>query len=79
MLMHLLRVLWVRWKAFGHRLATIQSRILLFLFYYVVLPPFALAMRAFSDPLRLRRSAGPAWLEREAPTGDVTLLARRQF
>ncbi len=79
MLIHLLRVLWARWKAFGHMLATIQSRVLLFAFYYVILGPFALVMRAFSDSLRLRPVARASWLQRAAPNGDIAVLARRQF
>jgi hypothetical protein len=80
MLIQLLRVLWARWKAFGHMVATFQARVLLFVFYYVILGPFALAMRGFSDPLGLRPDAGaaPGWLERPAPTHDATLQARRQ-
>lgn len=77
--MDVLRMLWARWKAFGHGLATVQSRVLLFLFYYVILGPFALAMRVFSDPLGLRVGAPTGWLERAAAKDDVTVLARRQF
>ena len=79
MFMQILRVLWARWKAFGHMLATFQSRVLLFIFYFIVLAPFALLMRAFSDPLRLRAGLSPTWLERAAPDRDMSRLARRQF
>jgi hypothetical protein len=79
MLTQLLRLLWSRWKAFGHALATIQSRILLFVFYFVILGPFALVMRAFADPLGLRRGDSTHWLERAATKEDFTELARRQF
>ncbi len=79
MLMRILRVLWAKWKAFGHMVANFQSRVLLFVFYFIVLGPFALVMRVFSDPLHLRPSAGTRWLERAAPGQDMSQLARRQF
>jgi len=79
MLKQLLRVVWSRWKAFGHALAAIQARILLFLFYFVILGPFALVMRVFADPLRLRRDGSTHWLERATAKEDFTGLARRQF
>src|SRR5206468_1356891 len=53
--------------------------VLLFIFYFIVLAPFALLMRAFSDPLRLRAGLSPTWLERAAPDQDMSRLARRQF
>jgi hypothetical protein len=84
MLISALKLLWNRWKAFGHWLATIQSRIFLFVFYFVILGPFALVMRMFSDPLRLRQSVPAGWLSREIIGGtrierDETIAARRQF
>jgi len=42
-------------RAIGH----VQSQLILTLMYFVVIAPFALAVRLFSDPLGLRR--GPAW------------------
>jgi hypothetical protein len=77
MVMHLLRTAWAKWKAFGHKVAMFQSRVMLFVFYFLILGPFALLMRALSDPLELR--AGKGWLERAAPTHDAPVLARRQF
>ncbi len=84
MLMNVLKLLWHRWKAFGHWLATIQSRIFLFVFYYIILGPFALMMRMFSDPLRLRQRVTAGWLPREIigttrVERDESLVARRQF
>jgi hypothetical protein len=78
-MLQLLKILWIRWKAFAHVVATFQSRAILFVFYYVVLAPFALGMRLASDPLGLRSGAPGGWLPRPAPDDDLTLAARRQF
>jgi hypothetical protein len=79
LIVQLLKVLWVRWKAVAHVIATFQSRAILFVFYYVVMAPFALGMRFASDPLRLRPGTPGGWLARPAPDDDVTRSARRQF
>jgi hypothetical protein len=78
-MLNLLKAFWTRWKAFGHWLATVQSHAMLCVFYFIVLGPFALVMRIFADPLRLRSKTATGWLQRAAPQGDVTQLARRQF
>jgi hypothetical protein len=79
MVMQLLRTAWTKWKAFGHKVATFQSRVMLFVFYFLILGPFALVMRAFSDPLELRAGTARGWLERAAPIHEVAVQARRQF
>jgi hypothetical protein len=61
-----LRRLFEAWKRLGRRLATFQARVLLTLFYFVVLAPFALVLRLTSDPLALRRGAAGKWRPREA-------------
>lgn len=52
---------WTRWKELAARAATFQARVLLSIFYWTVIPPFALALRAFGDPLGLRRARGGRW------------------
>lgn len=59
--------LWERWKEVAARAATFQARILLTVFYYTVVPIFALAVRAFSDPLGLSPERGGRW----TPTSPI--------
>ncbi len=75
--MKLLRRAWKGWKRFGKKVGDFQARLLLTVFYFVILAPFALAMRA-ADPLGLRVS-GARWRPRdERPAGDPLTRARRQ-
>jgi hypothetical protein len=75
--MTLLRRVWEGWKRFGKKVGDLQARFLLTLFYFVILTPFALAMRA-ADPLGLRRPGG-GWRVRPAPPdGDPLARARQQ-
>ena len=62
--MALLRAIWAWWKPVAHRLANFQARVVLSLFYFVVLAPFALGMKLTADPLRQRPQAVSAWLPR---------------
>ena len=76
--MTLRRRLWQGWKRFGRKVGDFQARLLLTLFYFVILAPFGVGMRA-ADPLGLRHRDGPSWKPRPAaPTGDALARARRQ-
>jgi len=55
------RSLWEWWKQIGKRIGDIQARILLVVFYFVVLGPFALAVRWGSDPLGIKPGAPRGW------------------
>jgi hypothetical protein len=75
----MLRRLWDRWKTIAQIIGDFQARFLLTLFYFVIIPPAALMIRAFSDPLQLKPPRGASmWMPRasEPPSLDD---ARRQF
>ncbi|MBN1272401.1 MAG: hypothetical protein JXB26_09025 [Candidatus Aminicenantes bacterium] len=71
--------LWKRWKNFSHRMGGFQSRILLSLFYFLVVFPFAFILRLFGDPLKIKpKKAVSFWGERKE--GPESLMdCRRQF
>lgn len=61
----------------AHAVGNVQARILMVLFYAVIVTPFALGARLFSDPLGLRRRPR-GWLAREARVSSID-EGRRQF
>jgi hypothetical protein len=66
------------WKAYAHRAATYQTRVLLTLVYVIILGPAALVGRLFGTRLLDLAPSGSTWLER--PAAEKSLLAlRRQF
>jgi hypothetical protein len=70
--------LWRGWKRFGEILGNFLARIVLTIFYFTIFVPFALGVRLFSDPLRLKTQPGEFWLPRT--TGDQKLEdVTRQF
>ena len=53
--------LWARWKGFARRMGNFQGRVLLALFYFVIITPFALVVRLFGDPLHVKRRQTASW------------------
>jgi hypothetical protein len=75
----MLRKLWKLWKKFGRKIGDFQARVLLIVFYFVVLGPFALAVRWASDPLAIKAGTPRGWRLRDDVDSDPTELVRRQF
>jgi hypothetical protein len=74
----MLRTLWERWKVIARKIGDVQSRVMLVIFYFVILAPFGLAVRILSDPLRLRPQRFSHWLPKERKTTALWDSARRQ-
>ncbi|HEX9146073.1 MAG TPA: hypothetical protein VGA09_17530 [Candidatus Binatia bacterium] len=73
------RRFWEAWKRFGKRIADIQARLLLSFFYFVLLAPFALALRRWSDPLGIKPGSAKGWYTRKSSGGTPKEQAARQF
>lgn len=61
----------------AHRIGGVQARLALFVFHFLVLCPFALALKAAAVPLGIRRSGSRR--SRPEPEAEVRTLVRRQF
>ena len=67
------------WKSIARVIGNFQARVLLSLFYFVIVPPFALVVKLSKDPLRFRvRTGASAWVKRPAAVPPAE-TARRQF
>jgi hypothetical protein len=62
----MLRTLWERWKVIARKIGDVQSRLLLCVFYFVILTPFGLAVRMLSERLQFRRQHHSHWLPKES-------------
>ncbi len=76
-----IKTLWQAWKNIAARIAAFQARLLLTLLYFLF-TPFALGVKLFSDPLRLRNPTSSAdhsfWEDR--PLVEPTLEEhKKQF
>ena len=68
---------WSGLKAVGRVVGDIQARIILAVFYFGLVAPFALAIR-WSDPLALRRTRPRGWHPRGTDAVSPLERARRQ-
>lgn len=64
------------WKRVVQAVANIQARVLLTIFYALVMFPFGVAVRLLFDPLRMKQRP-TQWLNRPEKTQDLP-WARRQ-
>lgn len=71
--------LWEWWKQVGRKFGDIQARILLTLFYFIVLSPFAIVVRSVSDPLGIKPGSPRGWRPKAEQGGDPLGRAKRQF
>lgn len=72
-----MRRLWSGWLKIAHVIGTFQARVILSVFYFVVVPVFAVLVKALRDPLALGTAARSTfWLERQALPDD---WSRRQY
>jgi len=75
----LVKRLWQSWANFSRRMGSFHSRIVLSLFFFTVVTPFATAVRVLSDPLRIRhRTEVTHWVPRTETDVDLERF-RRQF
>jgi hypothetical protein len=72
----MLKRAWQAWKRLAHKIGNFQARVLLTIFYGVLILPFGLAARLFSDPLRIKRRPSE-WLDHSSEPTDLQ-WARRQ-
>lgn len=52
--MKFLKTFWKYWKAFGHKVGAVQSFIVYFLLYYLLISIPGLIYRIFQDPLNVK-------------------------
>ena len=77
-----LKKLWQNWTDFSRHMGSYQSRVLLSFFFFLLVSPIALLLKAFSDPLRIKpKSFGPGgshWLSKKEIDSNQEQY-RRQF
>ena len=72
----MLKRAWQTWKRIAHAIGNFQARVLLTIFYAVLVFPFGMAARLFFDPLRIKRRP-THWLDHPDDAYN-TQWARRQ-
>ena len=70
---------WESWKRVARAIGDFQARIILAVFYFVALAPFALAVRWATDPLAIKAATPKGWRARQERGGSPMERATRQF
>jgi hypothetical protein len=74
-----LRRTWDWWKVFAIEIGNYQGRVLFAFFYFVIVTPFGIGVRLFSDPLKVKQGGRTTcWLERSSVRQELE-TAREQF
>ncbi|MEW6095382.1 MAG: hypothetical protein AB1567_02490 [bacterium] len=70
--------IWHAWKDVAHKTGNFQARIILSIFYFIMVAPIAIGVKLFSNPLGLKRRANSYWIPKVFKKYDLK-NARRQF
>ena len=54
---------WQRWLRIATLIGDFQARVILSLFYFVIVLPFGLAVRLFTDPLGIKGRRTSTWTD----------------
>jgi hypothetical protein len=76
--MSLVSRFWTKWKSIAHKIGNFQARLILVLFYFLILAPFALLVKR-SDPLGIKKNSPHGWLDRAPETRPPLEKAIRQW
>ncbi|MCX8073866.1 MAG: hypothetical protein N3C12_15710 [Candidatus Binatia bacterium] len=72
------RSLWEHWKQIARAIGVMQTKLLMVLFYFVMVLPLGLIVRRRDDRLRLKPPDGSLWIPH--PNHEHTLdRARKQY
>lgn len=71
-----LRTLWEAWKRLAKRIGNFQARVFLTLLYAIVVLPFGLMVRLFSDSLHIKNRP-TKWTEHPAEVHDMSWAQRQ--
>ncbi len=70
---------WLYWKIFSKKAGIFQSRIILSLFFFVFIFPFALGVKMFSDPLKIKHHERQSFWISKKEVPDSLERYKRQF
>lgn len=66
------------WREFSAKAGSFQSQIFLGLLFLVIFAPVGLAVRLFSDPLRIKnRDGGSHWMPKKSQPSDLELFRKQ--
>ena len=65
----MLKRIWEVWKVVAKKIGDFNARVILTVFYFVLLAPLALVIRK-NDPMGIRKNKQQEWLKKTPPQGS---------
>jgi len=69
------RRLWEGWKKIAQIIGDFNARVILTIFYFILLCPFAIMLKLFADPLEIKKKKHVGWHIKENDT-ELTALEK---
>lgn len=69
------RRLWEGWKKIARKIGDFNARVILTLFYFILLCPFAIIMKIFTDPLEIKNKEHIGW-HNKVDNRELTILEK---
>ncbi len=66
--MNILRRFWDKWKHIAEKIALFQTRLILTVFYFLLLLPFGLVFSIFKDALKIKTVPKSTWITKDRQT-----------
>jgi hypothetical protein len=77
---HILRRIWDGWKKIARKIGDFNARVILTIFYFILLLPFAILIKSLTDPLEIKKGSPKGWqIKEEKPGISPMESAARQF
>ncbi len=70
------RRLWEGWKKIAQIIGDFNARVILTLFYFILLCPFALMLKLFTDPLEIKKKKKHVGWHNREEDGELTPLEK---
>ena len=71
--------IWERWKIIARKIGDFNARLILTLFYFIIITPFAFILKTFTDPLQLKNKNHKGWQENPRPSLNSIEESYKQF
>ena len=69
------RRMWEGWKKVARKIGDFNARVILTIFYFILLFPFAMMVKLFTDPLEIKKKDHVGWHNREDDT-ELSVLEK---
>ena len=76
--MKILSSAWQAWKKIAHKIGVFQARLILTLFYFLILSPAGLLYTLFKDELKIKKTFKTSWIDKNKQSQTLADL-RQQY